>query len=132
MKMTCIKSLLKKDKEFLIQFKDDSDHYRIVVVKTVYDKNKHKSSDHFIYKNCYSGKIAECLLSEITEIISPITNAEMFTMWTNWNSMKRIDLDYADKIKQKIKNTLAERSYVKFGTGKFESYDYSKMKEIMQ
>ena len=42
----------------------------------------------------------------------------------------KVLLDYADKIKQTIKNTLAERSYVKVGTGKFESYDYSKMKEL--
>lgn len=131
MKISSIKSLLKKDKEFLIQFNDDSDYHRIIIVKTVYDKNKHKSSDHFVYKNCYSGKIVECLLSKIMGIISPITNAEMFTMWTNWNSMKRIDPDYADKIKYKIKNTLIERSYVKVGTGKFESYDYNKMKEFI-
>ena len=120
----------KKDKEYIIRVKGDYTSSRFIVTKTFFDDKK-PENDYMM--GCHSSpghEIKKIMLKDLLHIEEPVNNAELFIMWTNWNSMKRIDLERAERLRHEITNTLKARSYVQYGTGKLEAYDYEKMYEL--
>lgn len=116
-------------KEYFIKFKGSSYLPRRILITKVFvdEKNPQNSfmEGHYIGDDPFCAK-----LHDIEKLYEPVSNVEMFTMWTNWQSMMRIDLDEAEKVRLQIVNTLKKRSYVQYGAGKFEAYDYAKMYAI--
>lgn len=111
---------IKKDKELFIRV-SGMFHELLTRVNIVNVKNGIIS----FYKAGDQTHLYECHKDHITEIVEPVSSVEMFQMWVNWNNFKD------DHIRRCIVETLKRRSYVMYGSGKFEPYDYSKYEEIM-
>lgn len=120
----------KKDKEYIIRLNGRSISARFLVTKTFFD-DKNPENDYMMgRRSSPCEEIEKIMLKDLFHIEEPVNNAELFIMWTNWNSMKRIDLERAERLRHEITNTLKARSYVQYGTGKLEAYDYEKMYEL--
>lgn len=120
----------KKDKEYIIRLNGRSISARFLVTKTFFD-DKNPENDYMMGRRSSPCKeIEKIMLKDLFHIEEPVNNTELFIMWTNWNSMKRIDLERAERLRHEITNTLKARSYVQYGTGKLEAYDYEKMYEL--
>lgn len=120
----------KKDKEYIIRVKGDYTSSRFIVTKTFFDDKKPENDYMMVCHSSPGHEIKKIMLKDLLHIEEPVNKTELFIMWTNWNSMKRIDLERAEILRHEITNTLKSRSYVQYGTGKLESYDYEKMYEL--
>lgn len=125
---------LKKDKEYNIHIDNimldtwgEDWEYNMMFVKmsndnTMYEFTNKLGSPFFVHESYFLG---------YTE---PVSATEMFQMHTNYMNFYRKgplqDLKYAQELRQKIINTLKERSYVIHGAGKLEGYDYRLMYDI--
>lgn len=67
----------------------------------------------------------------LDQVIEPVSSVEMFQMWTNYNSLKlKVSEEEIKVLRNQITESLKLRSYVAYGKGKFEPFDYKKMYEI--
>lgn len=78
---------------------------------------------------------SELITEEIKEMrlfeaVPYVQNIEMFQMWVAFNNAKRRGDDVL-KIAESILNIIIERKIEKIGSGKFEQFDYKKLKEII-
>lgn len=83
----------------------------------------------------YDPDLKTIIIADIIELYEPVSSKDMFVMWTNYNNAKNpnsifYDLQFANELQAKITNTLKEKSYIQYGSGKFEPFDYKKMYEI--
>ena len=123
----------KKDKEYILQY--DNHNVRIIITKvtTLADDSK-----QVFYKDCNTDIEYDFNLRDkqtFLKIIEPVSCTEMFTMYVNWNNFYKKgpmqDLDYASNLHKSIFNTLFYRSFIKYGSGKFEDYDYLCLKTVL-
>lgn len=121
----------KKDKEYLIYISDDPNQYRVICNKVVKDTKANVVEIQFTI----NGEILKLKSEQIVSVIQPIENVEFFTMYTNWNNFYREginqDLEYAYKVYKSILQSLDQKSIVLEGTGAFVSFDYNRLKVIM-
>lgn len=126
----------KKDKEYFIKTNNRTFKYRVIVSKVVTEMIEKVLTQVAIVVNTTDGDNSKTIkLSDITMVIEPVSNIEIFQMWTNWNNVNNpdciaYDKAYANELRSKISKTLKERSYVMYGTGKLEAFDYKKMYEM--
>ena len=126
----------KKDKEYFIKTNNRTFKYRVIVSKVVTEMIEKVLTQVAIVVNTTDGDNSKTIkLSDITMVIEPVSNIEIFQMWTNWNNANNPDCifynkAYANELRSKISKTLKERSYVMYGTGKLEAFDYKKMYEM--
>lgn len=121
----------KKDKEYLIHIDDDPNQYRVICYKIIKDTKANIIEIHFSIDQ----ELLKLKLEQISSVIEPIDNSEFFVMYTNWNNFYKSgfnqDLDYAYTVYKSILQSLNKRSIVFEGTGAFVSFDYNRLKFII-
>ncbi len=123
----------KKDKEYFITTKSRPYKSRVVVSKVISEMIEKVLTQVAIVIFDETEEVIQ--ISDITNVFEPVSNIEMFQMWVNWNNLNNpncilYNQTEADELRQKITKTLKQRSYVMYGTGKLEAFDYKKMYEI--
>lgn len=80
---------------------------------------------------------SELITEEIKEMrlfeaVPYVQNIEMFQMWVNFNNAKRRGTpDEVNQLAKSIIQILIDRNVETIGSGKFENYDYNKLKEVI-
>lgn len=124
-----------REKEYLLFIKDVPEAIRVICNKVVKNTKGEVEKIYFEEVNLITSSLI--LKPEMIEdVIIPIDNTEFFIMYTNWMNFYRKgihqDLNFANNLNQKIKNTFKERTYVLKGTGAFTPFDLQRLEILYQ
>lgn len=125
----------KRDKEYFVHLKGKTFPSRVIVSMLI--KDVHGKITAIEVVSLDNPELMKCpiQIDSILSTVEPVSNLDMFKMWTHYNnSINNPDIfsaEYVIAYKQTVKNTIKKRSYVQYGTGKLEKFDYDKMYEML-
>lgn len=103
---------------------DKKDQYITYEVLDLYDED-----GELVKSELITEEIKEMRLFEAVPYVQ---NIEMFQMWVNFNNAKRRGTpDEVNQLAKSIIQILIDRNVETIGSGKFENYDYNKLKEVI-